>query len=154
MIVKKIVDEVFQDYYKTSMLIAFPRCSFKCEKESGIACCHNSGLATSKPIEISAKEIVDRYMENDITKAVVCAGLEPMDSKDDLIELIAELRAVTDDDIVIYTGYNENEVDVGEFAKFKNIIIKFGRFIPNSEPVYDDVLGIMLQSKNQYARLL
>jgi hypothetical protein len=152
LIIKKIVDEVFQDYYKTSMLIAFPYCSFKCEKESGIVCCQNSSLAKSKSVNVPIKEIVNRYIKNDITKAIVCAGLEPFDSQDDLTELVTELRRLTSDDIVIYTGYNENEIDITNLTKFDNIIIKFGRFIPNSEPVYDNILGIYLQSKNQYAK--
>ena len=33
---------------------------------------------------------------------------------------------------------------------FPNIIIKFGRFIPNQEGHYDEVLGINLASKNQF----
>jgi hypothetical protein len=39
-----------------------------------------------------------------------------------------------------------------EFKQFKNIIIKFGRFVPNQEKHYDEVLGIELASPNQYAR--
>lgn len=35
--------------------------------------------------------------------------------------------------------------------KWKNIIVKFGRFIPNQHPHYDEVLGINLASDNQYA---
>ena len=35
--------------------------------------------------------------------------------------------------------------------KFNNIIIKFGRYIPNSSKKYDDVLGVYLSSENQYA---
>jgi len=33
----------------------------------------------------------------------------------------------------------------------KNIIIKYGRFIPDKEKHYDEVLGIYLASDNQYA---
>ena len=34
--------------------------------------------------------------------------------------------------------------------KYSNIIIKFGRFIPNQKPHYDPVLGVELASDNQY----
>ena len=33
----------------------------------------------------------------------------------------------------------------------KNIIIKYGRFIPDSKSRYDNILGITLASDNQYA---
>ena len=37
------------------------------------------------------------------------------------------------------------------FWGFTNIIIKFGRYIPNQKPHYDEVLGVNLASDNQYA---
>ena len=54
---------------------------------------------------------------------------------------------------VIYTGYEPNEINnkLQALSFFKNIIIKFGRFIPNQEPHYDEILGIKLASENQYA---
>ena len=56
------------------------------------------------------------------------------------------------DDVVIYTGYNKEEIadKIEVLKKFKNIIIKFGRFIPNSKKKYDEVLGVELASENQY----
>ena len=41
---------------------------------------------------------------------------------------------------------------VKELSKFKNVIVKFGRFIPNQNSHYDEVLGVELASNNQYAR--
>ena len=38
--------------------------------------------------------------------------------------------------------------------KYKNIIVKFGRFIPNQEKQYDEVLGVYLASNNQYGEKL
>ena len=35
---------------------------------------------------------------------------------------------------------------------FNNIIVKFGRFIPNQESHYDEILEVNLASPNQYAR--
>ena len=60
------------------------------------------------------------------------------------------------DDIVIYTGYNKEElIDRIEWLSgFSNIIVKFGRYIPNQEKHFDEVLGIYLASDNQYAERL
>ena len=77
-----------------------------------------------------------------------------MDSWDDLISFITEFRLVSDDDIVIYTGYSKCEIkdkiDI-LWHFFPNIIVKFGRYIPNQVSHYDEVLGVNLASDNQYA---
>ena len=82
--------------------------------------------------------------------------LEPFDSFNQLLLFIQEFRKVSDDDIVIYTGYTEREVYdliyLSPLLKYKNIIIKFGRYIPNSENKYDEILGVTLASQNQYAK--
>ena len=36
--------------------------------------------------------------------------------------------------------------------ELKNVIIKFGRYIPGQEKVFDEILGIYLASSNQYAK--
>ena len=36
-------------------------------------------------------------------------------------------------------------------SNYKNIIIKYGRYIPNKEKYYNEVLGVYLASENQYA---
>lgn len=151
--VKTIKTEWYQDYKYPNMLIAFPRCNWKCEKDCGEKMCQNKELALSPDIEISYQEIVDRYMQNSITKAIVCGGLEPFDSWEDLKRLISLLRTKTNDDIIIYTGYNEDEISnmLKYLRCYRNIIVKFGRFVPNQEPHYDDILGINLASPNQYS---
>ena len=75
------------------------------------------------------------------------------DMNRDLIELIKAFRNISNDDIVIYTGYNKNEItiQIKELQKYSNIIIKYGRFIPNCNKHYDEELGIYLSSDNQYA---
>lgn len=169
MIVKEIRDEDFTSYKKPSMVIGFPSCTFKCEREQGCSgMCQNSALATAPNIEIGYGHIVDRYLKNPITKAIIMAGLEPFDSAQNLVGLINCFRMNADDDIVIFTGYTEEEVKnmhytiqyswgkqsysyFGEIAKHPNIIIKYGRFVPNQQPHYDEVLGIKLASDNQYA---
>ena len=154
MIIKEIKDEDFINYKKPSMFIGFPTCSWKCEKECGVRCCQNGTLASMKNFDIPVRDISDRYLSNLITSAVVCGGLEPLDSFGDLQELILSIReSGCLDDIVIYTGYNPQEIDnkISILKKYKNIIIKFGRFIPNQNPHFDEVLGVNLASDNQYA---
>ena len=34
--------------------------------------------------------------------------------------------------------------------QYKNIYIKFGRYVPNQNEHYDEVLGVKLVSDNQY----
>ena len=152
--IKGIVFEDFLNYKKPSLFIIFPYCNFKCDKDCGLKVCQNSSLAKEKKIEYSIDKIVNNYIENDITKAIVCGGLEPMDSFDDLKELVSALRIKTNDDIVIYTGYREEEIEdkVNDLKQFANIIIKFGRYIPNDKEYYNDILGINLASRNQYAK--
>jgi organic radical activating enzyme len=169
MIIKELRDEDFVNYKKPSMFIAFPSCNWKCEKECGMRVCQNSTLATSPNIEIDEDKLVERYLSNPITSAIVIGGLEPFDSARALVNLVNAIRRKTDDDIVIYTGYTEDEVKrmeytvryswgkqnyshFGYIAKHPNIIIKFGRFVPNQQPHYDEVLGVELASDNQYAR--
>lgn len=155
MIIKTIVDEDFVNYKKPSMFIAFPKCNWKCEKECGMRVCQNSALATAPDIKVSVRRIIERYLNNTLTSAIVIGGLEPMDSFDSLRWLIRVIRNtyLCDDNIVIYTGYYKEEIadKIKTIGAYKNIIIKFGRFIPNQKPHYDDVLGIYLASDNQYA---
>lgn len=153
--IKGIIFEDFINYKKPSMVIEFPYCNFKCDKECGQQVCQNSDLINSPNEDISIIRIVKTYMENNITNAIVFQGLEPFDSKHDLYQLIKVFREYTKDDIVIYTGYTEEELDyeIQVLKKlFKNIIIKFGRFIPNQPSYYDETLGVFLASSNQYAK--
>ena len=153
--IKGIISEDFVNYKKPSMVIEFPYCSFKCDKECGQIVCQNSSLAHSPIYNIDIKKIILHYLKNDITEAIVMQGLEPLDSKEDLHQLIDTIRKYTDDDIVIYTGYTEIELDSEiQFLKrlFNNIIIKFGRFIPDQPHHFDKILGVTLTSPNQYAK--
>lgn len=154
MLIKGINTEDFVNYKKPSLYIAFPYCTFKCEKDCGIkGICQNSSLAKTTNVEISVARLLQYYFDNPITEAIVFAGLEPLDSFSDVVALINELRKTSDDDCVIYTGYDKSEVeDKLEILKqYKNIIVKFGRFVPNSQNRYDDILGVTLVSSNQYA---
>ena len=88
--------------------------------------------------------------------SIVFGGLEPLDQLPELISLIRAFREKTEDPIVIYTGYKEEEIaaTVCLLAEFPNIIVKFGRYIPDQKSHYDEILGVNLASDNQYARKL
>ena len=156
--VKTIVDEDFVNYQKPSMFIGTISCGGKCCIEGGftLSVCQNDGWRGSAPIDIRDRVIIERYLHNDISRAIVFGGLEPMEQSDELFEFIDMLRNTykCDDDVVIYTGYNREEISgiVERLAhRFSNIIIKFGRYIPNMKSRFDEVLGVELASDNQYA---
>lgn len=153
MLIKGIIDEDFINYKKPCMVIEFPYCSFKCDKECGKQVCQNGTLANTPNIDVERIDLINRYLKNDITQSVVMQGLEPFDSWDDLISFIFLFRCYTNDDIIIYTGYNLSELEekVELLSYFDNIIIKFGRYIPNQQVHHDDILGVNLASDNQYA---
>ena len=156
MLIKMIVDEDFNNYKKPSMMIATCKCNWKCCVEQGLdlSICQNSIIAQQNDIDIPVNEIFSRYISNPITKAIVIGGLEPMLQFNEVLELIKYFREQKcNDDIVIYTGYYQQEIQtqIEQLKEFKNIIAKFGRFIPNNEKQYDEILGITLASKNQYA---
>ena len=147
--IKGLIFEDLVNYKKTAMTIIFPYCTFKCGK----GYCQNSSLAKAPIIEISIDDLVNKYINNPITEAVVMQGLEPFDSWDDLIGFVKQLRESCDDDIVIYTGYYKEEIadKIALLSKYKNIIIKYGRFLNNDTPIFDNELGVTLASSNQYA---
>ena len=111
-------------------------------------------------------DIFDRYINNPITKAIIFGGLEPFDQLQSLLVFIDVFRneLLRKDDIVIYTGYNKDELPsryypeenagpylMDYFRDVGNIVIKYGRYIPGHKPHFDPVLGVNLASDNQYA---
>ena len=183
MILKGLIDEDFVNYKKPSMVLEFPYCTFKCDKECGSQVCQNSSLATAPNIEVNSEDIIVRYLHNPITEAIVFQGLEPLDSIIDIIDFISQFREKyrCNDDIVIYTGYTKEEIKnmpniysiempgiknknqfneeikifhesiLTKLKNYDNIIIKYGRFIPDMKSHYDEILGVKLASPNQYA---
>lgn len=157
--IKNLIDEDFIQYKKPSMFIGMPNCSFKCDKEAGCEVCQNSDLAAAPTIEIEIDEIAKRYSSNPITEAIIFGGLDPFDDFLDLYTIIQIIRNTCMDDIIIYTGYYPNEVKkeldcLKHICNGENIIVKFGRFIPNRPGHYDELLGVTLASDNQYAKRL
>lgn len=116
--------------------------------------CHNCSIAKQPNISIKISRLVELYLNNHVTESIVIGGLEPFLQFNELYNYISHLRRYTSDDIVIYTGYYKHELldYIDKLSQYKNIIIKFGRYIPNQKPIYDEVLGVTLASDNQYAK--
>lgn len=163
--IKGLIDEDFVNFSLPSMYIAFPNCSWKC----GRGLCQNNPLAQSPDFEISREKICERFISNSISQAFVFAGLEPFDSFMDLLSLVDTIRNKYQlkNPIVIFTGYTKEELEEGKLSidgsreifksgweflvSLPNIVVKFGRYIPNQDSHVDNVLGVKLASPNQYA---
>ena len=152
---KDVVQEDFLNYKKPSMFLITAHCNWKCciEANIPITSCQNQSLVIMETRKFYVSEIIDTYLKNDITKAIVFGGLEPFEQISAIDDFIYQFRKVSEDDIVIYTGYNKNELtrEIDYYKRYKNIIIKFGRYIPNQKPHFDEILGVELCSDNQYA---
>lgn len=150
-----IIDEDFVNYKEPSMSLMFPNCTFKCGEEN----CQNRELVNESQHRVKISDLYNRYINNPITGAIVLQGMEPMDSWEEVNSLLFHFRIHEGcfDTIVIYTGYDEDEITayVDYIRKmYSNVIIKFGRYIPGQEPHYDETLGVNLASDNQYAKLI
>lgn len=153
--IKGLIDEDFTNYKKVCMFISTCYCDWKCCKENNlpIETCQNCSLSKEPIIDISTDAIFRRYISNPISKSIVIGGLEPMLQKEEIYDFIKYFRnSNCIDDIIIYTGYYENEIQ--EFidklkSEFAYVYFKFGRFVPNQESHYDEVLGVNLASDNQ-----
>lgn len=153
---KYLIYEDFINYKKPSMFLGTTFCTFKCEKECGIKMCQNSDLIKGNTITVKNEILIKKYLDNPITESVVIGGLEPLDTFEDTLKFIDDFRKESNDDIVIYTGYKEEEIvnKIEILKQYKNIIVKFGRYIPNLDGHIDDVLGVKLASPNQYAKII
>lgn len=156
MLLKFVKDDDFVNYKKCSLFLGTVTCSWKCCHEACLSesICQNYPWFKQNNVNLSDEEIVKRYMSDPLEEAVVFGGLEPFDQFQELYNFIQMFRRITDDDVVIYTGYYQEEIEskINLLSEYKNIIIKFGRFIPNQKQHYDDVLGVSLASLNQYAK--
>lgn len=159
--IKAIIDEDFVNYKKPSMFIGTAYCDFKCCKEAGIdiTVCQNAELAQYPAYDIAFDALYKRYTTNPITSTVVLGGLEPFLQYDDILGLIKYFRKHNcNDTFVIYTGYTLDELIqmnyINDLKQQTNIVLKVGRFIPNSTSRYDSVLGITLISSNQKGVIL
>ena len=154
--VKFIRDEDFVNFRKPCMFIGTISCTFKCCKEANIPCsvCQNYPWSSNPIITIDDDSLCRRYLRNPLTSSIVFGGLEPLDQFDDVNDIVSKLRNEyeCDDPIIIYTGYNYDEIKdkINKLKEYKNIYIKYGRYIPGHKEHYDEVLGVNLASDNQY----
>ena len=153
-----LIEEDFTNYKLPSMFLITPYCDFKCCTELGNNICQNLDIIKEPIVDIDDNNLIKRYLENSITKAIVFGGLEPFEQFEEVYDFIRKLRWEYScfDPVVIYTGfYPEETVDeLMRLSKFDKIIVKFGRFIPDQEPHFDEVLGVNLASNNQWAELI
>lgn len=167
-----LVDEDFVNYKLPAMFLGFPHCTCKCDKEYGKVICQNNPLLNNPTINLSKEALCERYLDNPITSAIVIGGLEPFEDELDLISFVDCLRNRynCNDPVVIYTGYTEQELKDGwrdgrdpeinavyasqweSLIRYNNIVVKFGRYIPDMDSKFDEVLGVTLASSNQYAK--
>lgn len=157
--VKDILPEDFINYKLPSMFISTCFCDWKCCMEAGveIETCQNEPLSQAPSIEIDDEIIYRKFISNPITKAVVIGGLEPMIQINEVLELINIFRLHGENcPFVIYTGYYPEEIPkpLDELKHYQNIIVKFGRYIPNRPKRHDNILGVDLISDNQYAEVI
>lgn len=154
---KSLIDEDFVNYQRSSMFIGTIKCGGKCCKEAGIplSVCQNDEWRAAPIVTMEAEELCHRYLDNELTSAIVFGGLEPFEQFDEIREFVELLRDKfkCDDDIVIYTGYYPGEIKsmLDVLSRYPNIIVKYGRYIPNRESRFDGVLGVTLASDNQFA---
>ncbi len=156
--IKTYVTEDFTNYKRPSMFIGCVSCDGKCCREGGfpLTTCINNDWCATNTVNVDDDELIRLYMSNPITSAICFGLLEPFMQFEEIYEFINKLRREygREDVVVIYTGYYEHEIEeqVNKLKELENIIIKFGRFLPNQEHHFDEVLGVELASPNQYAK--
>ena len=154
---KGLLDEDFINYKKPSLFLITSTCDWKCCKEQNlpISICQNQPIIKNETKDISEEKIFERYINNPITQSIVIGGLEPFDQFEEIYNLIYYFRIIgtCSDTFVIYTGFYPSEIDgmIKMLSMFDNIIVKFGRYIPNKKKIFDETLGIELASDNQFA---
>lgn len=147
---------------KTSLIIKSQRCSLErflvavnavLKQVSRLVVCQNDGWRASAPISIDDEQLCLRYLNNPLTESIVFGGLEPLEQFDELCSFLEVLRGQFQckDDVVIYTGYYFEEVPewIQQLATYGNVIVKFGRYIPNQKHIFDEVLASNSASDNQ-----
>lgn len=153
---KWIKDIDFINYKKPSLFIGACGCDWKCCKEQNVdnSICWNNELFGLQITDISPDKLYEKYANNSDTSAIVIGGFEPLLQFNEVLEVIAYFRSNgCEDDFVIYTGYYPHEIkkEIEILKQYPNIVVKFGRFLIDDKTRYDDVLGLILSSSNQYA---
>jgi len=156
---KGVVMDDFCNYKRPSMFLISSFCDWKCciEQKLPLTSCQNEPLHEYESKKFTYKSLYNAYKDNTITEAVVIGGLEPFIQDTEVYGLMKYFRSKgCKDKFVIYSGYTEDELKDNplflEMIKLGNLVIKFGRFVPNQKPHFDEVLGVNLISDNQYGK--
>lgn len=148
--------EDFLNYKKPSMFISTCFCDWKCCHDGHFpeSVCQNNPMAKQPILEVPDETLLKHYLGDEIAEAIVIGGLEPMLQFDEVLAFVKAFRERSSDDVVIYTGYYPDEIPdkVEALSEYPNIVVKFGRYVPNKPSRYDDVLGVTLASDNQFAK--
>ena len=153
---KGVIMEDFVNYAKPSIFLITCQCDWKCCHEANIpvSVCQNEPIVRQPTKEFLISSVYKAYIENEITKAIVIGGLEPFMQFNEILSLLKYFRENNCyDDFVIYTGYYKEEIEkeIEQLKKYSNVILKYGRYKPNTSSRFDDILKITLASDNQYA---
>ena len=160
--------KAFADYYIESLnatesyKIAY-NCSYNTARTNGARLLANANI----------KEYIDEVMSAKDESRIA--------SQDEILQILTDIaRGVTEEEVVQFSQLGEelrttrkptikdrmgmSSIDYATLFKkeeilnhinwlqqFENIIIKFGRYIPNQGKHFDEILGIWLSSDNQYA---
>ena len=71
MLIKGILNGDLINYKKPAMVIEFPFCDFKCERECGEQMCQNSALTTAANIDLSTNKIIWKYFKDEIPEVYI-----------------------------------------------------------------------------------
>ena len=160
---KFVKEEDFVNYKKCSMFLGTCFCDFKCCKEAGFSpeLCQNEPWSKQPIKEYKNEWLLNWFDKNPFTEAIVFGGMEPLKQFDEIIEFLEAKKnylsvKVQEADVIIYTGYYPHEIkdELLTLRNYPNIIMKYGRYIPNNPGRYDSILEVHLASDNQYAEKL
>ena len=140
----------------TFMIASGISCTFKCERECGERVCQTHPRLKEEVINYTISNAIWRYDRQSLSTSITFQGLEPLDNIIQLIWFLVEFRKNHNDKVIIWTGYTEDEcepfINLLKELNISNIIIKFGRYVPNKESHFDELLGVILSNPEQYSK--
>ena len=91
---KGVVMEDFVNYAKPSLFLITCKCDWKCCHEANIpiTVCQNEPVVRQATKEFLISSIYKAYIDNEITKAVVIGGLEPILQFEEVLSLLDYFR--------------------------------------------------------------
>lgn len=142
-LIKGIFHERTEDAPFIGALICANNCNFNCND------CINQDLKYSTGYYMEDTEIIKEVLSNIFNKGIILSGLEWTLQSAEMLKLI-DLALDNNLEVILYTGMiKEDFFNKFPQLKYKNILIKFGKF--NKELYVENykVYGIKLASSNQ-----